>query len=56
MGERVKEGFARPSQAICVVAYELDGSPISQETADRVVKAVEDATKEEKLAILFTRE
>ena len=43
------------SPAICVVAYDLQGSPITEETAQRVVAAVEEATEKEKLAILFTR-
>lgn len=52
---RTKKGFEHKSRAICVVAYDLQGSPISDETAERVLKAVEKATEKEKLAISYTR-
>lgn len=54
--KRVQAGYDKKSPAICVVAYDLAGKPISQEVARRVVKAVERATEKERLAILFTQQ
>jgi hypothetical protein len=56
MSSRVSNGFEQKSPAICVVAYDLQGTQISEETAKRVVDAVEKATEQEGLAILFTRQ
>jgi hypothetical protein len=43
------------SSAICVTAYDLSGNPLSDEVVDRVIKAVEKATEQEKLAINVAR-
>ena len=52
---KAKKGFTNKSNAVCVVAYDLQGQPISDKVAERVVKAVEEATKDERLAINYTR-
>lgn len=54
--KRRKKGYEQKSNSICVVAYDLQGTAISDETAERVVRAVEEATEQERLAILFTRQ
>jgi hypothetical protein len=56
MAKRTKKGYEQKSPAICVVAYDLQGTAISEETARRVVDAVEKATEKEGLAILYTRQ
>lgn len=52
---RRKEGYLNQSNAVCVVAYDLTGKPISEEIAAQVVNAVFEITQGEKLAISFTR-
>lgn len=52
---RRKEGYLNQSNAVCVVAYDLNGKAISDEIAAKVVNAVFDITQEERLAISFTR-
>lgn len=52
---RVRTGYVNKSNAVCIVAYDLQGNPISDKVAERVIKAVEDATKEERLAINVAR-
>jgi hypothetical protein len=54
--KRSRPGFSQKSSSICVVAWDLQGNPISEEAAKRVVKAVEKATEKERLAILFTQQ
>jgi hypothetical protein len=53
---RVKPGFSRRSNAICVVVYDLQGNPLAPETARKVLKAVTKATEDTKYAIEFTQE
>ena len=53
---RVKPGFSRRSNAICVVVYDLAGKPLSPEVARKVLKAVTKATEDTKYAIEFTQE
>lgn len=54
--KRVKAGYDKRSNAICVVAYDAFGKPIAPEVARRVVRAVEKATEKERLAILYTQQ
>jgi hypothetical protein len=54
--KRVRAGYDKRSNAICVVAYDLAGKPIAPETARKVVRAVERATEKERLAILYTQQ
>lgn len=53
--QRRNEDYTHKSPAICVVAYDLGGNPISDEIAAKVVNAVYEVTQKEKLAISFTR-
>jgi hypothetical protein len=55
MAKRIRKGYEQKSPAICVVAYDAQGDAISDDVAKRVVTAVEKATENERLAILFTR-
>lgn len=51
-----EQEYRRHPNSICIVAYDLTGAPVSDETVNSILAAVEKATKEDKLAISFTRE
>lgn len=53
---RVKPGFSRQSNSICVVVYDLAGKPLAPDTARKVLTAVTKATEGTKYAISFTQE
>lgn len=50
-----REGYIQKSNAVCVVAYDLNGKPIPDDVATKIVNAVFQVTQNERLAINFTR-
>lgn len=50
-----EEPYVDRSNAVCITAYNINGGPISNTLAAKIVNAVVDITEEERLAISFTR-
>lgn len=54
-GRKKEEPYVGRSNAVCIVAYNINGGPISNTLAAKIINAVSDVTEDERLAISFTR-